>query len=200
MYTWMQSSRETFTLCSILGPPIPKGNANGNIFSIFMSAFLAYVPPYANRVGAECWNTSRAKISEELYRCVLWWVLRSGEIIRPAFIISFNSLIGWTISVVFCWDIFYQKRLGAILWYGGVQIAWMARFLDKPCQNINVQLCVNSGPFADYLFLVSFFHTAHNIYARQCLLDWVESSPCQVCFNPSQRTDNYLRDFWAPPE
>ncbi len=49
----MHSSRETFTLCCILGPPIPKGNANGKIFSIFVSEFLAYVPPYANRVGAE---------------------------------------------------------------------------------------------------------------------------------------------------
>ncbi len=63
----MQSSRETFTLCSILGPPIPKGNANGNIFSIFVSAFLAYVPLYANKVGAERGNMASAKISEDPY-------------------------------------------------------------------------------------------------------------------------------------
>ena len=76
----------------------------------------------------------------------------------------------------FCWDIFYQKRLGAILWYGGVQIAWMARFLDKTCQNINVQLCVNSGPFANYLFFV-WFHssTQHTIYmlANACLIELI---------------------------
>ncbi len=68
----MHSSRETFSLHCIFGPPIPKGNANGKIFSIFMSAFLAYVPPYANRVGAECSNMARAKISEEPYTDVCY--------------------------------------------------------------------------------------------------------------------------------
>ncbi len=42
---------------------------------------------------------------------------------------------------------------------------------------------------------VSFFHTTHNIYARQCPLDWVDSSPRWVCFDPSQRTDNYLLEI-----
>ncbi len=40
------------------------------------------------------------------------------SIIRPALIICFDSLIGGFVSVGFCWDIFYQKRLGAIFWYG----------------------------------------------------------------------------------
>ncbi len=49
----MQSSSDTFVLRFIFGPPIPKGKANGRIFSIRTSLTLAYVPPYANSVGAD---------------------------------------------------------------------------------------------------------------------------------------------------
>ncbi len=63
----MHSSMETFTLCFIFGPPIPKGNANGRIFSTFISTLLAYVPPNANRVGAEHLNIAIANLSEEPY-------------------------------------------------------------------------------------------------------------------------------------
>jgi hypothetical protein len=61
----MQNSSDTFTLQFILGPPISKGNSNGRIFSIGASEMLAYVPPYANRVGAEHWNIARAFFSGE---------------------------------------------------------------------------------------------------------------------------------------
>jgi hypothetical protein len=63
----MQSSSDTFTLQFILGPPIQKGNANGRIFTIGASETLAYVPPYANSVGAERWNIARANFPGEPY-------------------------------------------------------------------------------------------------------------------------------------
>jgi hypothetical protein len=64
-YNWMQSSSDTFVLRFILGPPIPKGKANGRIFSIGTSLTLAYFPPYANSVGAERWNIAKANLSED---------------------------------------------------------------------------------------------------------------------------------------
>ncbi len=51
-----------------MGPPILKGKANGRIFSIGTSLTLAYVPPYANSVGAECRNIAKANLSEDPYK------------------------------------------------------------------------------------------------------------------------------------
>ena len=173
MYTWMHNSRETFTLRSILGPPIPKENANGNIFSIFMSAFLAYVPPYANRVGAERWNMASSKISEDPYWRVLWWVLCSGEVIRPAFVISFHSLVGWIVSVVFLSGYLLPEEVGGNL------LVWMcSNNLDDPIplQTMSEYQCTTACRFLTFCGLfafgqVSFYHTVHNIYACQCPLD-----------------------------
>jgi hypothetical protein len=63
----MQSTRETFTLRFIFGPPVPNGKANGRIFSTFISTLLAYEPPYTNKCGAECCNNAIANLSEEQY-------------------------------------------------------------------------------------------------------------------------------------
>ncbi len=63
----MHNSRETCTLRFIFGPPIPKGNANGRIFSTFISTLLAYVPPDANRVGAQRFIIAIANLSVEPY-------------------------------------------------------------------------------------------------------------------------------------
>jgi hypothetical protein len=48
----------------MFGPLIPKGKANGRMFSIGTSVMFAYVPPYANSVGAECWNIAKENLSE----------------------------------------------------------------------------------------------------------------------------------------
>ena len=66
-YNWMQRWSDTLTLRFIFGPPIPKGKANGRMFSIGTSVMLAYVPPYANNVGAEHWNNAKAIFSVEPY-------------------------------------------------------------------------------------------------------------------------------------
>ena len=63
----MHNSRETCTLRFILGPPIPKGNANGRIFSTFISTLSAYVPPDANKVGAQRFIIAIANLSVEPY-------------------------------------------------------------------------------------------------------------------------------------
>jgi hypothetical protein len=59
--------RETFTFHFIFGPPIPKGNAKGRIFSTFISTLLAYVPPKANRVGAQRFMIAKTNLSVESY-------------------------------------------------------------------------------------------------------------------------------------
>ncbi len=51
----------------MFGPPIPKGKANGRMFSIGTSVMFAYVLPYANSVGAECWNIAKANLLEDSY-------------------------------------------------------------------------------------------------------------------------------------
>jgi hypothetical protein len=56
----MQSTRETFTLQFIFGPPMPNGKANGRIFSTFISTLLAYEPPHTNKCGAEHCNNAIA--------------------------------------------------------------------------------------------------------------------------------------------
>ncbi len=53
-YNWMQSWSDTLTLHFNFGPPIPKGKADGRMSSIGASVMLAYVLPYAKKVGAEC--------------------------------------------------------------------------------------------------------------------------------------------------
>jgi hypothetical protein len=63
----MHNSRITLTLCFIFGPPIPKGNADGRIFSKFISTLLEYVPPNVNRVGAQQFIIEIANISVEPY-------------------------------------------------------------------------------------------------------------------------------------
>ncbi len=37
------------------------------MFSIGTSVMLAYVPPYANKVGAERWNKAKTNLSEDPY-------------------------------------------------------------------------------------------------------------------------------------
>jgi hypothetical protein len=37
------------------------------MFSIGTSVVFAYVPPYANSIGAECWNIVKATLLEEAY-------------------------------------------------------------------------------------------------------------------------------------
>jgi hypothetical protein len=49
----MQSCKDTLPLQFFFGPPKPNKKANGRIVSIGASVTLAYVPPYAKRVGAE---------------------------------------------------------------------------------------------------------------------------------------------------
>ncbi len=51
----------------MFGSTIPKGKANGRMFSIGTSVMFAYVPPYANSVGAERWNIAKANLSKEPY-------------------------------------------------------------------------------------------------------------------------------------
>ncbi len=63
----MHNSRESFTLRFIFGPPIPKGNANGRIFSTLNSTLLEYVPPNAKRVGAQPFIIAIANLSVEPY-------------------------------------------------------------------------------------------------------------------------------------
>ncbi len=63
----MHNSRDIFTLLFIFGPPIQKGNANGRIFSTFISTLLEYVPPNANRVGVLRFIIAIANFSVEPY-------------------------------------------------------------------------------------------------------------------------------------
>jgi hypothetical protein len=66
----MHNSRDIFILLFIFEPPIPKGNANGRIFSTFISTLLEYVPPNANRVGALQFIIAIANFSVEPYNDV----------------------------------------------------------------------------------------------------------------------------------
>jgi hypothetical protein len=50
-----------------LGLQYQKEMEKGIIFSTFISSLLAYVPPKANRVGAQCFMTAIANLSVESY-------------------------------------------------------------------------------------------------------------------------------------
>ncbi len=68
----MHTSRETFTLCSILGPPIPKGNANGNIFSILCQDFwhMYHHMPIELAQNAETWQGQKYQ-KNHIQMCVV---------------------------------------------------------------------------------------------------------------------------------
>ncbi len=144
MYNWMQSSWETLTFCFIFGTPIPKEKANGNIFFDVHLLKVSINATICQQCG--CWMLKHCKskfIRQTVYRCVLWWFLRWGEIMPPTFNVSFHNYIDWFVCAVSCSWSSTKSGLGHS---SGTVVFWKPRWPDSFTNHVKMSMnnCVST--------------------------------------------------------